>query len=103
MSKRGRDTGGAVDALVQAIVGLGADSSWPGLPPAMAPESLGRGLGQGVLHGRLPKRTNATQGLEASPLAVEQIEHDGQRSIAELGAILWHAVDGPGEASELAL
>lgn len=102
MSKRARDTGGAFDALIQAIVGLGADSRWLGLPPATAPDSLGRGLGQGVLHGRLPKGANGAHGLESSPVPAERIEHDGQRSIAELGAILWHAIDGPRDAPELA-
>ena len=43
MSKR--DAGGAFDALVHAIVDLGAVPSWAKLPPATAPGSLARALG----------------------------------------------------------
>ena len=39
--------------------------------------------------------------IEASPLPVEQMKHDGQRSVAELGAILWHAMGGAHDAPEL--
>ena len=92
MSKRGRSTAGAFDAFARAIVGLGAVASWSALPPATAPASLARALGQGVLHGRLPQSANGARGAGASPLPVEQMQHEGQRSIAELGAILWHAM-----------
>ena len=102
MSKRGRSTAGAFDAFARAIVGLGAVASWAALPPATAPASLARALGQGVLHGRLPQGANGARGAGASPLPVEQMQHEGQRSIAELGAILWHAMGGERNAPELA-
>ena len=72
------------------------------LPPATAPASLARALGQGVLHGRLPQGANGARGAGASPLPVEQMQHEGQRSVAELGAILWHAMEGKRDAPELA-
>ena len=50
----------------------------------------------------LPVFGNGAHGFEVSPLPVAQIEHDGQRSVAELGALLWHALDGPRDAPELA-
>ena len=102
MSKRDRSTAGAFDAFAQAIVGLGAVASWAALPPATAPASLARALGQGVLHGRLPQSANGARGAGASPLPVEQMQHEGQRSVAELGAILWHAMEGARAAPELA-
>ena len=101
MSKRGRNAGGAFDALVRAIVGLGTVPGWAEQPPATAPGSLGRALGQGVLHGRLPQVAIGAYVLKASPLPAERIQHEGQRSVAELGAILWHAMNGPREAPEL--
>ena len=101
MSKRDRSTGGAFDNVVGAIVGLGAVASWTALPPATAPASLARALGQGVLHGRLPRGGNGARGAGASPLPVEQMKHEGQRSVAELGAILWHAMGGAHNAPEL--
>ena len=88
MSKRDRSTSGAFDTVVHAIVGLGAVASWAALPPATAPASLARALGQGVLHGRLPQGGNGARAADASPLPVEQMKHEGQRSVAELGAIL---------------
>ena len=102
MSKRDRSTAGAFDALARAIVGLGAVPNWAALPPATAPASLARALGQGVLHGRLPQGANGARGAGASPLPVERMQHDGQRSVAELGAILWHAMGGADDAPELA-
>ena len=96
-----REACGAFDALVHAIIGLSTNPTWGGVPPATAPDSLGRGLGQGVLHGRLPRRAKGACVGRASPLPAERIEHEGQRSVAELGAILWHAMDGPREAPEL--
>ena len=101
MSKRGRSAGGAFDAVVRAIVSLGTVPGWAELPPATAPGSLGRALGQGVLHGRLPQVANGAYVLKASPLDAERMEHEGQRSVAELGAILWHAMDGPRDAPEI--
>ena len=101
MSKRRHDTAGAFDALVQAIVGLGAIPGWTGLPPATAPNTLGRALGQGVVHGRIPRVPQGALAAEASPLPAPQMQHEGQRSIAELGAILWHAMGGPHDAPEL--
>ena len=83
-------------------MGLGAVPSWAALPPATAPASLARALGQGVLHGRLPRGGNGARGAGASPLPVEQMQHEGQRSVAELGAILWHAMGGERDAPELA-
>ena len=102
MSKRGGGTGGAFDALVQAIIGLGAVPSRAVLPPATAPGSLARALGQGILHGRRPKGAKGAHPVEASPLPVERMQHEGQRSIAELGTIVWHAMGGAREAPELA-
>ena len=101
MSKRDRSTSGAFDTVVHAIVGLGAVASWAALPPATAPASLARALGQGVLHGRLPQGGNDARAAGASPLPVEQMKHEGQRSVAELGAILWHAMGGAHNAPEL--
>ena len=102
MSKRGRGTAGAFDAFARAIVGLGAVPRWAALPPATAPASLARALGQGVLHGRLPQGANDARGASASPLPVEQMQHEGQRSVAELGTLLWHAMDGQRDAPEFA-
>ena len=99
MSKR--NASGAFDALVHAIADLGAVPTRAGLPRATAPASLGRGLAQGVLHGRLPRGDGTCSG-KASPLPAERLTHEGQRSVAELGAILWTALDGPREAPELA-
>ena len=96
-----REACGAFDALVHAVIGLGTNPSWAGLPPATVPDSLGRSLGQGVLHGRLPRGADGACTGGASPLAAERIEQEGQRSVAELGAILWHAIDGPRDAPEL--
>ena len=87
---------------MRAIVGLGANSRWTALAPPTAPDSLGRGLGQGVLHGRLPRGANGMHRVDASPLPLEQIHHEAQRSVAELGALLWHALDGSRDAPELA-
>ena len=101
MSKRARDTAGAFDALVRAIVGLGAVPTWARMPPPTVPGSLARALGQGVLHGRLPRSGQRAGLFEATPLPVQAMQHEGQRSIAELGAILWHAMDGPRAAPEL--
>ena len=101
MNKRGRDAGGAFDALIRAIMGLGAVPDGAELPPATVPGSLGRALGQGVLHGRLPQGANGARGVDPSPLPAERMQHDGQRSVAELGAILWHAMNGSREAPEL--
>lgn len=101
MSNRARDAGGAFDALVHAVVGLGAVAGWADLPPATAPGSLGRALGQGVLHGRLPRDARGACVGKASPLPAERMTQEGQRSVAELGAILWHAMGGPHEAPEL--
>ena len=84
------------------MVGLGANSRWTARPPPTAPDSLGRSLGQGVLHGRLPRDANGLHRVDASPLPLERIHHEAQRSVAELGAILWHAMGGPEEAPELA-
>ena len=93
MSKRGVDTGGAFDALVHAIIGLDKGS---------APDHLARAFAQGLLQGRLPRDAKGACVGGASPLPAECITHEGQRSFVELGAILWHALDGPGEAPELA-
>ena len=101
MSQRAGECG-AFDALVHAIVGLGAGSSWYGLPPATAPASLARALGQGVLQGRRPRGANGAYAGNAGPQPVEVIAHEAQRSVAELATVLWHALDGPGEAPELA-
>ena len=102
MSKRARDSGGAFDALVRAIVDLGAVPGWAGLAPATAPGSFGRAFGQGALHGRLPRDARGACVGKASPLPTECMTHEGQRSVAELGAILWHAMGGPREAPKLA-
>ena len=98
MSKR--DTSGAFDSFARAIVGLGATPGWTGLPPPTTPGSLARGLGQGVLQGRLPRGVNGASGTAPQP--AEALEREGQRSVAELGAILWHAMGGPHDAPELA-
>ena len=95
-----RDTSGAFDSLVRAVVGLGAAPSWTGLPPPTTPGSLARGLGQGVLQGRPPR--DAKGAGATAPQPAEALEHEGQRSVAELGAILWHAMEGERGAPELA-
>ena len=102
MSKRDRSTAGAFDAFARAIAGLDAVPNWAALPPATAPASLARALGQGVLHGRLPQGGNGARGAGALPLPVEQMKHEGQRSVAELGTLLWHAMDGQRDAPEFA-
>ena len=102
VSQRARDTNGAFDALIDAVVSFGADANWPALAPASAPDSLGRRLGQGVMRGRRLQGATDAGGLEAPPLPAERINHEAQRSIAELGALLWHALDGPRDAPELA-
>ena len=94
------DTSGAFDSLVRAIAGLGATPSWTGLPAPTTPGSLARGLGQGVLQGRLPREANGAS--TTAPQPAEALEHEGQRSLAELGAILWHAMGGANDARELA-
>ena len=100
MSKR--DADGAFDALMHAIAGLGAaPTTRTKLPPPTKPGSLARALGQGVLYGRLPHGADAARGLVPSPQPAERMRHEGQRSVAELGAILWHAMDGPHAAPEL--
>ena len=96
-----REACGAFDAFVHAVIGLGTNPTWTGLPPATVPSSLGRSLGQGVLQGRLPRGAYGACASGAPPLAAERIEQEGQRSVAELGAILWHALDGPRDAPEL--
>ena len=95
-----RDTSGAFDALVRAIVELGATPSWTGLPPPTTPGSLARALGQGVLQGRLPREAGGARG--AAPQPAEALRHEGQRGVAELGAMLWTAMEGEREAPELA-
>ena len=102
MSKRARDTAGAFDALVRAIVDLRAESSWSGLPPPTGPENFARALGRGVLDGRRPRGANRAHVGDAPPPPLEAIRHEGQRSVAELGTVLWHAMRGPDEAPELA-
>ena len=69
--------------------------------PHRAPGSLARALAQGVLHGRLPSGAKGALTVDASPLPVERMQHEGQRSVAELGAILWHAMGGTRDAPEL--
>ena len=101
MSKRRHGAGGAFDALVRAFAGLGADAGWARLPRATAPGSLGRTLGQGVLKGRLPKDAHGACAADASPLPLQALHNEAQRSIAELGAILWHALGGAEDAPEL--
>ena len=101
MSKRRHGAGGAFDALMQALAGLGAGTRWARLPRATAPGSFGRSLGQGVLEGRLPKGAHDACGAEAAPLPLQALRNEAQRSIAELGAILWHAVGGAHDAPEL--
>ena len=104
MSNRGHSAGcggGTFDALVQAIVGLGTVPRWAELPPPTTPRGLGRALGQGVLHGRLPHGAKGAHPVDPSPLPVEQMQHEGQRSLAELGIILWHAMGGTRDAPEL--
>ena len=101
MSKRRHGTGGASDALVHAIVGLGAVPGWAKLPPPTKPGSRGRALGQGVLHGRLPRGDPRACLVDATPLPIQSMQQEGQRSVAELGAILWLAMDGAREAPEL--
>ena len=101
MRRRGNNAVGAFDALLRAIASLGAAPSWTGLPPPTAPQSLGRALAQGVLEGRLPRDAHRARPTDASPLPVERMQHEGQRSVAELGAILWHAMGGAGDAPEL--
>ena len=101
MRKRGHNALGPFDALLRAIASLGVAPSWTGLPPATAPQSLGRALAQGVLEGRLPRDAHRARPTDASPLPVERMQHEGQRSVAELGAILWHAIGGAGDAPEL--
>ena len=101
MSKRRHGAGGAFDALVQAFAGLGADAGWARLPPPTVPGSLGRTLGQGVLEGRLPKDAQGACAADASPLPLQALHNEAQRSIAELGAILWHALGGAEDAPEL--
>ena len=65
------------------------------------PRTLGRALGQGVLHARLPRDPQGVRPAEASPRPAHPIRHEGQRSVAELGAILWRAMGGPDEPPEL--
>ena len=98
MSKRRDEGGGAFDALVQAIAGMGSAPGWAGAPAATAPGTLGRALGQGVLHGRIPQ---GARSAEAFPRPAPEMRHEGQRSVAELGTILWHAMGGLHEAPEL--
>ena len=93
MSKRGVDTKGAFDALVHAIIGLDGGS---------APDNLARAFAQGLLQGRLSRGAHGACVGGASPLPAECTTYEGPRSVVELGAILWHALDGPGEAPELA-
>ena len=76
------------------------NTRWTGLPPPTTPGSLARGLGQGVLQGRLPRGVNGASGTAPQP--AEALQHEGQRSVAELGAILWHAMGGERDAPELA-
>ena len=95
-----RDMSGAFDSLVRAVVGLGATPSWTALPPPTTPGSLARGLGQGLLQGRLPREAKGTGGTAPQP--AEALQHEGQRSVAEFGAILWYAMGGPDDAPELA-
>ena len=95
-----RDTSGAFDALVRAIVALGATPSWTVLPPPTTPGSLARAFGLGVLQGRLPREASGAGG--AAPQPAEALRHEGQRGVAELGAIVWNAIEGGRYAPELA-
>ena len=99
MSKR--NACGAFDAFVHAVIGLDKASTWTGLPVATAPDNLALALGRGVFHGWLPRGANGACIGAALPLPAERMTHEGQRSVAELGAILWHALDGPRDAPEL--
>ena len=54
-----------------------------------------------MVQGRLPRGEKGTRPIDASPLPVEQMQHEGQRSVGELGAILWHAMGGAHDAPEL--
>ena len=54
-----------------------------------------------MLRGRLPRSAWGTHPADAAPLAVERMGHEGQRSVAELGTILWHAMGGRRDAPEL--
>lgn len=102
MSKRSHGTAGAFDAFVRALVGLGTTPSWTALPPATVPGSLPRALGQGVLQGRLPREAQGPCTGDTAPQPVEALRHEGQRSVVELGTILWHAMAGARDAPELA-
>ena len=94
-----------INALLDALGALGARSSnGVALPPATHPRRWGREVGEGVLKGQkgaesVPPRAGA---LGAAPEPSEALEHEGARSIAELGAILWHAGAGADDAPELA-
>ena len=100
MSKRDRSTAGAFDAFARAIAGLDAVPNWAALPPATAPGSLARALAQGVVQGRLPRTAKGAG--DDPPQPVEEIHNEGQRSVAELGTLLWHAMDGQRDAPEFA-
>ena len=93
MNKRRQGTSGALGALVHAIAGLGATPRWARLPPTTTPGSFARVFGQGIVQTRIPPRSHAGGALDAGPAATAEMAHEGQRSVAELGAILWHAMD----------
>ena len=85
---------------MHAIAGLGTAASRIALPPATAPGSLARALAQGVVQGRLPRTAKGAG--DDPPQPVEEIHNEGQRSVVELGTLLWHAMDGQRDAPELA-
>ena len=101
MSKGRRDAGGAFDALIEAIVGLASAEDRPELPPATAPGTLGRRFGEGVLHGQLAGNRQDAMLRKASTETGQHAEHEGHRSVAELGVIVWYAMGGAEEAPEL--
>ena len=97
--RRALEKGGALDAFVHALAGLGATSRWTGLPPRAGATTLARAVGEGIIEGR--RRGKGHDAADAPPVDAEDLDHEGQRGVAELGSILWHAMSGPDTAPAL--
>ena len=97
-----RLTTGAIDALLEALAALGTRRCDAGrLPPRTPPRCRTRSVAEGVLAGRRATHPPPPGAPRPAPGEPEALEHEGARSIAALGALLWHAGRGAEDAPAL--
>ena len=93
-------TVGALDAFVHAVIGDRAGRPRPA--PRATPENIARTFGEGLVRTLQARENDARAPRIGAPIRTTEIAHEGQRSTVELSTLLWHAMDGPREAPDLA-